>query len=64
MEHELERPFAFHDRTGHTLPPDRSKVQEQLKAIVDYANRNEMKVNKHKTKKNAIQLCKEKRLYP
>ena len=49
-EQDLVRPLSFHDRTEHTLPPERSKVQDQLNEIVEYANRNEMKVNKHKTK--------------
>ena len=49
-ENELQRPLQYHDRTEHTLPPQRSKVQDQLKEIVEYAKNNEMKVNKKKTK--------------
>ena len=47
---ELQRPLQYHDRTEHTLPSQISKVQDQLKEIVEYAKNNEMKVNKKKTK--------------
>jgi hypothetical protein len=50
QENTLERPLSFHSRTEHELPPDHSKVQEQIKEIVEYSLKNEMKINKNKTK--------------
>ena len=44
----LEKPLAFHNRTEHLFPPEGSKVQKQIKDIVEYANKNEMKVNSKK----------------
>ena len=49
-DNTLERPLSFHSRTEHELPPDHSKVQEQIKEIGEYSLKNEMKINKNKTK--------------
>ena len=46
----LEKPLTYHNRTEHILPPHKSRVQEQLNDILEYANENEMKINKRKTK--------------
>ena len=49
-ENNLEKPLTYHSRTEHRLPAENSKTQAQLKAIVKYAEENEMKLNKKKTK--------------
>ena len=62
-ENSLEKPLTFHNRTEHILPKHKSKVQEQLQQIQDYATENEMKININKTKNNDIQHRKSKRLH-
>ena len=39
------RPLEFHNRTEHILPISESKVQEQLKSIMEYTVSHKMKVN-------------------
>lgn len=46
----LQRPLNFHDRTEQVLPPEESKVVQQLKDILEYSIENEIKINKNKTK--------------
>ena len=43
-------PANFRERTGHTLPQDRSRVYKQLLQTVKYADENDMKINFQKTK--------------
>ena len=47
---EWIRPVEFHNRSEHKLPYHNSKVQLQLDSFVDYAEENEIKVNKQKSK--------------
>ena len=43
-------PENFHDRTGHRLIPENSKVLEQIQEVHNYAKTNDMKLNMKKTK--------------
>jgi len=43
-------PVNFHSRTKQVLPPEDSKVQEQINKLHEYAIENEMKINKQKSK--------------
>ena len=47
---ERPQPDSFHDRTGHCLKPEDSKVYNQLLKTENYAKENGMKVNHKKTK--------------
>ena len=47
---ERPQPDNFHDRTGHSLQPETSKVYNQLCETEAYAKQNGMKVNYDKTK--------------
>ena len=49
---DLQHPSQYHDRTGHSLPSNKSKVQAHLDDLVTYSNVHQMKINKNKT--NAI----------
>ena len=49
-EDTLEKPLPYHSRTNQILPTEASKVQKQLNDLIDYANENEMRLNKKKTK--------------
>ena len=51
-EHEdfWVQPVPFHNRTGHTLKQNMIIVQEQLTTITEYADLNEMEINKNKSK--------------
>ena len=44
------QPDTFHERTGHKLLAEHSKVYENLKNTENYAERNKMKINYRKTK--------------
>ena len=44
------RPDNFHDRTGHSLPLENSRVYKQILKTRDYADKNDMKINYNKTK--------------
>ena len=44
------RPVSFHNITGHTLKTNMNIVQEQLTTIANYAEKNEMEINKIKSK--------------
>ena len=39
-ENTLVKPLTYHERTQHILPPENSKVQQQLNEIVLYAEEN------------------------
>ena len=45
-------PLQYHERTGHILPNERSKVQKLLQELKVYTEEHEMKLNQKKT--NAI----------
>ena len=47
---ELIRPLNYHERTGHVLPSEKSKLQEQLHELNEYAEVNEMRINHDKSK--------------
>ena len=44
------QPDDYHDRTGHTVEPENSKVYSQLLKTESYAEENKMKINYGKTK--------------
>ena len=46
----LVKPLTHHDRFELLLPEESSKVQKQLQELESHADKNEMKVNKKKTK--------------
>ena len=45
-----QRPFTFHDRTNHVLPPGACLLQEQLHVLQKYCEDNQMKINQKKCK--------------
>ena len=47
---ELIRPVNYHERTGHTLPANKSRIQDQLVDLKEYTIENEMKINHGKSK--------------
>ena len=44
------RPFTYHDRTNHRLPPGACQLQEQLDELQTYCQDNQMKMNGSKCK--------------
>ena len=44
------KPDAFHARTGHELPVEKSEVYKHMISLSTYANENDMKLNFKKTK--------------
>ena len=44
------QPETFHERTGHALIPENSKVFNMVKKTEEYAHENKMKINYKKTK--------------
>ena len=63
-ENQLQRPLPFHSRTEHELPPAHSKVQEQIKEILEYSLKNEMKINKNKSKVMLFNTAKQRDFTP
>ena len=45
----LQHPLPFHERTGHSLPHERSQVQALLTEVFEYTKKHEMKINESKT---------------
>ena len=45
-----QQPDNFHDRTGHCLKPENSKVYKMIQKTEDYAEEYKMKINYEKTK--------------
>ena len=45
-----QRPFTFHDRTNHVLPPGACLLQEQLLSLQKYCKDNQMEINQKKCK--------------
>ena len=45
----LQHPLPFHERTGHSLPHERSQVQSLLTEVFEYTKKHEMKINESKT---------------
>ena len=56
-ETEMNLPTNYHDRTGHALPSEKSKLYEQLIKTEKYANEHEMKINYKKTKVMLFNPC-------
>ena len=54
-----QHPVSFHERTGHLLPPEKSKVQGLLTELLNYSIDHEMRINESKT--NAILFNKAKK---
>ena len=50
LNSEHAGPRLFHDRHGHTLPPERSLLQTRLNQIQQYAEVHQLKINKEKQK--------------
>ena len=46
----IPQPCTFHERTGHTLLPENSRVYRRLLKTEEYARENRMKINFKKTK--------------
>ena len=51
------QPDPYHARTGHALANENSKVMQQIQAVDDYAQSNEMKLNLKKTKFMLFNAC-------
>ena len=50
-------PDSFHARTGHTLPTTQCEISKKLVDTQKYADDNEMKINKEKTKLMLFNTC-------
>ena len=44
------QPTTYHNRTGHTLPDNKNKMQKHINDLVQYSTDSFMKINKTKTK--------------
>ena len=57
---ESERPLPdnFHAKTGHVLPIQDSQVLRQLQKTKEYSDKNEMMINKKKTKMMLFNPCR------
>ena len=47
---KISLPDTYHERTGHVLLPENSKVHSMIQKTVQYAENNKMKINYKKTK--------------
>ena len=54
---ERPLPDLFHARTGRVLPLENSNIFKELEKTMDYARRNEMKLNFRKTKAMVFNPC-------
>ena len=50
-------PTSYHERTGHILPTENSKVYSQLTKTKEYAYLNDMKINEKKSKLMVFNPC-------
>ena len=57
-DHSSLKPEPYHQRTGHKLPVENSKIYHQLLETKKYADTNLMKLNLKKTKLMLFNLCK------
>ena len=46
----IPQPCTFHERTGHVLLPENSRIYSNLQQTEEYARKNKMKINSKKTK--------------
>ena len=51
------QPDLYHARTGHVLPVEKSRVYKELVETMEYADKNEMKINYKKTKAMVFNPC-------
>ena len=58
MTAKINGPREFHDRHGHILPPENSKLQNRLNDIGQYAEIHQLKINEKKTKVMAFNFTK------
>ena len=61
---DAPQPLAYHERTGHQLLPQNSKVFQSLIETEKYANQNKMKINYKKTKLMLFNPSKTKDFLP
>ena len=47
---DLTHPLTYHNRTGHTLPAESNVLQHEVYKLLGYCQKNEMVINKDKTK--------------
>ena len=50
LESNPTRPVTYHERTGHVLSKESSKIQRKLNEIIQYTNEKGMIINESKTK--------------
>ena len=58
------QPYTYHERTGHELIQEKSKVYLNLKETEEYAKTNKMKINYKKTKLMIFNPARAKDFYP
>ena len=58
QEENLERPRMYHSRTGHCLHENQNLVRDQINFIIDFSERNQMKINKDKTNLMLFNRCR------
>ena len=46
----LQRPLAYHERTGHTLPQEKNIMQQQFNDLASHAKTHKMTINEDKSK--------------
>ena len=63
-EERLVKPLTYHNRTNQVLQNERSKVQKQLNDLDEYAQENEMRVNRKKTKVMLFNTAKKQDFTP
>ena len=63
-EERLVKPLTYHNRTNQVLQNERSKVQKQLNDLDKYAQENEMRVNRKKTKVMLFNTAKKQDFTP
>ena len=61
---DAPQPFTYHERTGHKLLQENSKVYQNLKATEQYATENKMKINYNKTKLMIFNPARTKDFHP
>ena len=57
-------PLNFHERHGFALPPETSILQHKLKDLLEFTNKNQMKINMKKTKVIPFNFTKSKDFIP
>ena len=57
-------PENYHERTGQIIPFEKNILQRQMHETVEYANRNDMKINYKKTKTMLFNPCRSLDFHP